>query len=932
MARSVPASDDRNRLSLLEGWVRATNEVTDVLGSARGLSEAASGLLHGIGGPLGCEGGTLWTLDPGGDRLTCHRAWGESATAPEGAGRQTTLERGAGLAGRAWSLLRPVWAQDLETGAAVDRGAAGTEASLAVAIPILYGATFYGVVELTRKAPWLATEADRVAAGGIGKQIGQFVAREESLRAHLRNRRELADLFENAPLGVHVLDREGRILRANRAELEMLGYSREEYVGRLWREFHVDPEVADSLLSDLSRDEPPAEVRRVDARLRCRDGSLKWVRVDANALHDEDGFVHVRAFTRDVTAGREAEIALRASEQRHRLLVEGARDYAIHALDREGRVTGWNGGAKRLYGWADAEILGRDFAVSFTEEDRADGAPARLLRLAVDEGEFHHEGWRARKDGSRFWAEVAYAALRDAAGALEGFSQLTRDASERRRKDALKRTSAELESANRAVMEAGQRASSLLRSLTAAVEGPMADIEAEAQRLAPFAGGGGGDASRHGILAAVTSLRRAVSDLADTAAQEGPAREGDAVPVDLFRLATDTRDMVRAAAVERRVRVEVDVDPSLVGVVADPRRIRQVLFNYLSNAIRFNREGGRVLVRILPEGDAQFRIEVEDSGIGISPEDVGRVFEGRAGAQPGAGLGLPATRRIVEQQGGRVGVQSTLGRGSVFLAVLPRVPVAGSPFGTAIEDEGGPRHALVVSAEPTTRASVAWTLGSLDFEAVSVPDADAALEIGRERAFDTVAVDLLLPGMGAIDLVAALRTAGASRDASTILAAIGTPDGAACLPVDALLARPTPAERLLPALVRAGVRRDPDASVLVVDGDLRVLDATQKTLAVLGYRARIEPDGHAALKACAEEEPAAVLLSAFPHGMDPFTFLLHLRQMPGRVQVPVFLTVPRPSENAQWRALDEAAQVVAKDRLWARCLPPAGKRRTPTTA
>ena len=345
MPHEVRSSPD-GRNDPLRAWIRAANEVTDVLASARGLSEAASDLLRGVGEWLGCDSAALWVHQPSRKVLDCLRAWSREAHPaglPEGVQRPVTIEHGTGLVGRAWALRRPMWSQDVSAAPGIPSGA--------VAIPILYGDAFYGVLELWGREPLPSSEEHRIAAGQVGKQIGQFVARETALRELLRSRRELADLFENAPVGVHLLDREGRILRANRAELDMLGYSRDEYVGRLWREFHVDPGAADAMLRRLASDEAGEEVRRAEVELRAKDGSAKWVRIEANALRDESGFTHVRAFMRDVTAGKEAEIALKASDERYRRLVEGARDYALHPLDPEGRVTGWNSGAQRLFGY-----------------------------------------------------------------------------------------------------------------------------------------------------------------------------------------------------------------------------------------------------------------------------------------------------------------------------------------------------------------------------------------------------------------------------------------------------------------------------------------------------------------------------------------------------------------------------------------------------
>jgi PAS domain S-box-containing protein len=924
----VPSVPREGRLA----WARLANDVTDVLATSRGLPEAAAGLLRSFASRLGAEEAALWVLDPTRDVLACTRTWtrGTDSTSELAPGERVLPAIETGVVGRAWARRIPTWTADLpeETSPAAGRGRSPKPAGEALAIPIAYGTVLHGVLELTRREFPAPTEDDRAVAAALGKQVGQFAAREEALRELHRSRRELADVFENAPVGLHLMDLKGRVLRANRAELELLGVTREELTGRLWRDFHVEPADADDLLARLAK-AGSGPVGTADVRLRCKDGSVKRVRVDANVLLDEGRPVHVRTFVRDVTRVHETEAALRAGEERWRRLVEGAREYALHGLDPDGRVTGWNSGAQRLYGWGEGEVLSRDFALSFVPEDREDDVPARMLRLAADEGEFRHEGWRVRKDGSRFWAEVVYSALRDESGRLSGISQLTRDVSERRRLEALRRKGAEMESENRGVLEAGRLTSELMHSVLETVERPASEIQTAAARLRHgLDGAAGGDVDA--LLAGVASLRGALEALEETAAaSRAPA--GEEVPVDLLRLATETRDVFREEATARRLRVEVDVDPSLTGVVGDPVRIRQVLYNYLSNAIKFSRERGRVALRVLPEGDSRFRIEVEDSGLGIPTEDLARVWLGRKGADASgaSGVGLPATKRIVEDQGGRVAVQSSLGRGSVFSAVLSRAPQASRAEEPAARPATETRRALVVSENPATRAGVSWALGHAGFEAATASQAEEAVDVLREERFDAVAVDLTLGGMGAVDFVATVRGGGASRDVPWVLAAVASSQaGAACLAVSDVLPRPAPADRLFASLERLHVPRGRRGTVVVVDGDVALLAGAKRTLELLGYEAAAEPDGDAALRACAEAAPSAVVLSPFLLGMDPFTFLRHLRQMPGLSRTPVVLLAPRTLEEAQVAALAEAAAV---DRGWTRALrhdeaPPAGPR------
>jgi PAS domain S-box-containing protein len=627
---------------------------------------------------------------------------------------------------------------------------------------------------------------------------------------------------------------------------------------------------------------------------------------------------------------RKAEATVRETEDRYRRLIEGAHEYALHTLDEAGRVAGWNVGAQRLFGWASDEIQGRDFGLSFTPEDRADGVPERMLRLAVDEGRFQHEGTRVRKDGTRFWAEVLYTALRDPAGKLLEVSQLTRDTSERQRLEALRKKSTDLEIANRQVVEVARRSANLVGAVAEAIEGPLATIEAEAARLA------NSDQQRvRPLKDGVAALREAVRNLDALAAGEDHRSGVNPETVDLARIALETRDLLLATAAERRVRVEADVDASLSGVDADPVRLRQVVYNLLSNGIKFSRERGRVSMRMLPEGDGHFRIEVEDSGIGLSADEIGALLRGpedgageEAEGDEGAGLGLAATRRIVEQQGGRLGVHSTPGRGSVFFAVLPRSLGRARADIAAQAEPAGARRVLALSEDSSTRAGISWTLGSAGFDVTAAVTAEEALDISRETRFDIVIVDLRLEGTGATEFVTMLRAEGASRDAPCIVVALGSREyGVAGLSAADVLPRPVPADRLFAALERARGPRGRDSRVWVVDGDLTVCKATARTLDLLGYQAVPEPDANAALKAVAEAMPAALLLAPFPIGMDVFAFLHHFRQFPSAEKIPVLLMLPREFDLPQLESLEEVAAHAAKDGQWHRGLMLAGVTR-----
>src|SRR5206468_8437499 len=236
---------------------------------------------------------------------------------------------------------------------------------------------------------------------------------------------------------IFMLDVTGRVTSWNVGAQRIKGYSAEEIVGERFSRFYL-PEDVQARKPECGLEVAAAEGRCEDEGWRVRkDGSRFWPNVVVTPLRSADGaLLGFAELSRDLTERRGAETALRQSEARLRLMVESVKDHAILMLDREGRVVSWNAGAERIKGYRADEILGRHFCRFYPPDDVAQGRPEWELERAVRDGEFEDEGWRVRKDGSRFWANVVITPIRDAQGALVGFAKVTRDLTELRRAEA----------------------------------------------------------------------------------------------------------------------------------------------------------------------------------------------------------------------------------------------------------------------------------------------------------------------------------------------------------------------------------------------------------------------------------------------------------------------------------------------------------------
>jgi PAS domain S-box-containing protein len=351
---------------------------------------------------------------------------------------------------------------------------------------------------------------------------------------------------------------------------------------------------------------------------------------------------------------RAREQALREGEERFRLVIEGVRDYGIFALDTEGHVTSWNTGAQRIKGWRSDEIMGRHFSV-FYPGDQARERSMRNLADAVSEGRVEDEGWRVRKDGTRFWANVVITALYDEAGALRGFSKVTRDITERRRaEEALEIARQEAETASAAKSLFLSRMSHELRTPLNAILGFAQLLELDRSADAVQDRG-----SVDHILRAGRHLLALIDEVLDIARIEAGKLGLSIAPTLLPAVIDEAVGLSRPQAESRGVTILCDAT-GLPPIAADPRRLLQVLLNLLSNAIKYNRDGGMVILRAQRCGE-RVRIEVTDSGIGVEPEQAGQLFQpftrlGAAAARSeGTGLGLSLSRALVEAMEGTIG-------------------------------------------------------------------------------------------------------------------------------------------------------------------------------------------------------------------------------------------------------------------------------------
>jgi PAS domain S-box-containing protein len=402
-----------------------------------------------------------------------------------------------------------------------------------------------------------------------------------------------------------------------------------------------------------------------------------------------------------------------------RLLVESAVDYALLALDPDGHVVSWNAGAERLKGYREEEIVGRHFSCFYPPEALAQGWPEHELQVAAERGRVEDEGWRVRKDGSRFWANVVITALRNGAGQLEGFSKLTRDLTERKRAEDLVRRlndeleqrvrerTAELAKANRELTLKNQENETFVYSVSHDLRSPLVNLQGFSKELGlvgqdlrallsdsalPPTVRERGLALLDGDMAEAirfiqTAVRR-LSGIIDALLRLSPA--GRVVyqwrPVDVAGILARVVEAMRGTIADRKAEVVVHELPPAWG---DPTAVEQVFANLIGNALNYLdcQRPGCIEVGSLDaqaSGDpgpraAMRTYYVKDNGLGVPAPYRAKIFQAfqrvHPEAAPGEGIGLAIVQRLVERHGGQVWVESPGGPGSTFFLTLPTAAV-----------------------------------------------------------------------------------------------------------------------------------------------------------------------------------------------------------------------------------------------------------------
>jgi PAS domain S-box-containing protein len=609
---------------------------------------------------------------------------------------------------------------------------------------------------------------------------------------HAPDTEELALLVDAVQdYAIFLLGVDGMIRSWNSGATRTMGYEAGEVIGQNFSIFY-GPE-------DLAARKPEGELAVASAEGRIedegwrvrKDGTRFWANTIITALRNADG--SVRGFakvTRDLTRHREAEEQLRQSEEMFRLLVQSVKDYAIFLLDPTGHIKTWNEGARRMKGYERDEIVGKHFSIFYPEVDKRAGKPEWELQQARANGSVEDEGWRIRKDGGRFWGNVVITAVFDEHNNLRGFTKVTRDMSERKEKEEAQsalieqreaRLQAEeerqrAEASYRAAQEANRAKDEFLMTLSHELRTPMTAILGWSRLLPTL--------SPHdqSFRDAVSSIMRGaqlqarlIDDVLDVSRIMSGKLRLSVENIDVTTLLNASIEAVRPSADAKRIAIHTSFASGLGTTLGDPTRLQQVVWNLLTNAVKFTPRDGTIVVSGL-RTSSHVQITVRDTGEGIEPNFLPHIFEAfRQAENPstrvhgGLGLGLSIVRYLVEAHGGTVSAESAgRGSGATFTITLPigALEIGAEPEQPdAADTEAFPETSgrlrgmriLLVDDDREARLMVRAVLQQAGAHVTPVDSAARALASLRESLPDLVVTDIAMPEMDGYALTREIR-------------------------------------------------------------------------------------------------------------------------------------------------------------------------------
>jgi protein-histidine pros-kinase len=618
-------------------------------------------------------------------------------------------------------------------------------------------------------------DADGQVAGveGMVRDITQQVETERSLRKSEQKFRAIIDHMLDI---YYRTDAEGKLIMASPSCHELLGYAPGELLGTRLSDLYVDPSTRDTFMQKLI--EQGGKYYGFENSLRRKDGSEIWAVASSQFYYDDAGNIAgVEGIVRDITQRKQMEDALRESEHKLRTIFENMMDTYVRT-DREGVVVMVSPSVEKLLGYRSDEVIGRPLREFYAIPESRD---TFLRMLEENDGHFYgYEVLMTHKDGQPIWVMINAQFYYDEDGEIAGVEALGRNISELKEAEVqLLQAKENAEAANRAKTEFLSNMSHELRTPLNAILGFSSLLINYKQEPLPDKV----NEFLDNIHDAGLHLSSLIDQILDLAKIEAGRANLDLQSIALGKLLEDSVKLIRPLAAQHRIRLHLDIeachdDGRGVYVSADILRLRQVMINLISNAIKYNTENGWISVRCRDNGQ-RLRVEVEDSGIGIAKEQQEEIFMPFTRAHlghnaEGSGIGLAVTQKNLELMGSQIHLDSEPGRGSRFWFELQRVKppaLSKASVDTAVMEPQAPLGISVLYVEDNPigmrlMEEVIKTLPGVTF--YGAESGEAGYSLAREVSPDLIFMDINLPDISGIEVMQRLRSEPETRDIPVI--------------------------------------------------------------------------------------------------------------------------------------------------------------------
>jgi PAS domain S-box-containing protein len=779
---------------------------------------------------------------------------------------------------------------------------------------------------------WATETVTPISYKGKRATLGNFIDITERRQAEemLRQSKEkLQQMFESVTDGIVVVDLNGVITEINQRTMEIHGYkSKGEIFGKSALKL-VAPRDHERMDKNMKQAVKEGRVGNIEYTLLKADGTEFPAELSTSVLRDASGKAvgHI-TIVRDITKRKQVAEALKESQEFSSSLLEGAPN-PILVIDPDTTVKYVNSSFEKLTGFTLGEIVGVKAPHPWWPEEQKEEMTVGLKKTIAQGGK-RTERLFQKKDGERFWVEMNSASVTHA-GKPSDFILNMVDITERKRlEQQLNQQMEELQLAYQQLKDLDKLKDSFLSTVSHELRTPLTSIKSFSEILLNYDEDKETQKEFLNIINEESNrLTRLINDFLDLSKIEAGRMQWENAELSLAEVIQTALNATHALALKTNLKVDTIFAPDLPTIQGDKDRLVQVVTNLLSNAIKFTPEGGRVRVKAQllngskPEKDQEMvMVSVTDSGIGIAPKDHESIFEKfkqvgdtLSGKPKGTGLGLPICKEIVEHYGGRLWVESELGKGSTFSFTLPVTPKLEAEAPEAKEEARKEeakaaikrgKTILVVDDEANIRRFLSHELTTRGYQVLEASGGKAAIDLTRKHHPDLITLDVMMPDINGHDVVAVLKNDLATKDIPIlVLSIVEEKEKAYRLGVNDFVTKPFTMKVLMDKISR--LLNDAQKTIMVIDDDKPLVRSLKYRLEKKGFSIYTAFGGKEALETIESHPPDLVLLDIVMPEMDGYEVMKALKHKPDTAQIPIVVMTGVENVGGKVKALSVGA-------------------------